>query len=99
MRRATRVRLALIVAVLAGLATAGASAVALVSGVWDLQWNTVSAGGGFSVGDPYAVRGVVGQPVAGGPSTAGSYAVRSGFASGMGDIKFRTTIPMLSKEP
>ncbi|MBE7519860.1 MAG: hypothetical protein HS107_11520 [Thermoflexaceae bacterium] len=84
-------------AVAAVLLSAGA--LAQVSGTWNLEWNAMSGGGGVSSNDPYAIRGVMGQAVAGGPSTGGSYAVTSGFMPGSGDIKFKAFLPLISRQP
>jgi len=78
---------------------ATSAALAQVSGVWDLQWNAISSGGGASSADPYSVTGTIGQAVAGGPASGGDYAVTSGFGAVLGDIKYRLILPMLSHEP
>lgn len=99
MPRPRTIKLALVASSAAALSLAASAALGQVSGTWNLQWNVISGGGGLSSQDPYAVRGVVGQAVAGGPSTAGSYAVSSGFFAGSGDIKFKAFLPQIAKQP
>lgn len=43
-----------------------------------LEHGTLDAGGGLSIGGPYAVHGTVGQPDVG-QSSGGSYLLRGGF--------------------
>lgn len=99
MHRPKLVRLVFLSAGAASILLAASAAVAQVSGVWDLQWNAVSGGGGASAADPYSVTGTIGQAVAGGPATGGDYAVISGFGAALGDIKYRLILPQLSREP
>lgn len=99
MTRPRTVKLALAVAAASVAALAASVALGQVSGTWNLEWNAISGGGGVSSADPYAVRGVIGQPVVGGPSTGGSYAVTSGFVAGMGEIKFKAFLPLISRGP
>lgn len=99
MPRTRVLRLAILGAAGSGVLLAATVAFGQVSGTWNLEWNVISGGGGVSSQDPYAVRGIVGQAVAGGPSTGGNYAVTSGFVAGMGEIKFKAFLPLISRGP
>ena len=44
-----------------------------------INWSTIGGGGGTSAGGPYTLGATIGQPVAGGPVTGGSYTLTSGF--------------------
>jgi hypothetical protein len=82
----------------AGLVAVGV-AVAQVSGALDLSWNAITSGGGTSSGGTYVLTGAIGQPVAGGPSIGGSFAVTSGFLPGASQTQFRVFAPLLAKGP
>lgn len=99
MPRPRTLKLALAAAAAGAVAIGASAAFGQVSGTWNLEWNAVSGGGGVSSDDPYAVRGVMGQAVAGGPSVGGSYAVTSGFMPGTGEIKFKAFLPLVAREP
>lgn len=99
MARPRILKLALAAAAGGGVLLAASVAFGQSSGIWGIEWNVISGGGGVSSQDPYAVRGVVGQAVTGGPSTGGNYSVTSGFSAGMGEIKFKAFLPLIAKQP
>lgn len=63
---------------------------------WDLSLFTYG-GGGTSIQSPYAVQGVIGQPVASTGSSGGGYTMQAGFLSGFLE-KFKLLTPMLAKD-
>ena len=75
MRTITRLRLALVGAVIAALALVG---LALAQGGFDLGWYTVDGGGARSSGGGYTLEGSIGQPDAGTVS-GGSYSLQGGY--------------------
>lgn len=78
----------------AALAVAAAALAQSASG-WTIT-QFAYGGGGTSTQAPYAVQGVIGQPIAG-SSTGGTYTVQSGFLAGFLE-KFKITAVMLAKD-
>ncbi len=73
-----------LILLLAMLLVAGAGitiAAGQTGGGYDLEWNVVSASGGFSstAFPPHSLDGSAGQPGAGGPMTGGKYVLTGGF--------------------
>lgn len=93
-RRRTRRLLALSAASVAGFALV-ATAVSQSASGYDLSWRA-AVGGGSSSGGGYVVRGAIGQPLTV-RSSGASYQVDSGYLGG-GAVKFRLSIPALSKD-
>jgi hypothetical protein len=46
---------------------------------YDISWWSIDGGAGTSVGNGFAVSGIIGQPDAGPAMTGGSYAVGGGY--------------------
>lgn len=91
-------RMALLLLVVALLATAGA-ALTQSSGSFDLSWRVIAGGGGQAASDSYQVRGTAGQGLAGPPPlTGGNYAVESGFWVGV-PLETPTPTPESSPTP
>ena len=76
-----RRRAALIVALLASLATVGI-AFAQSSASFDLSWNVLGGGGGESESASFAAGSTIGQPLAGSSESA-SFQLDAGFWSGV----------------
>src|SRR5437763_849944 len=70
-------------AVLLGLIVLSGATAALgqTSNQFSLTRFVIASGGGLSSGGAYSLNGTMGQPVAGGPMTNGSYNLTSGFWS------------------
>jgi hypothetical protein len=84
-----KIRIALIVALLAALVLAPA-ALAQVSADYALGWNLISGGGGLSTGTNYRITGSIGQPVTG-VAQSGAFRLETGYW-------FRASLPPLPQQ-
>lgn len=92
MRRRTQRWLALVLALLVLVSTAG-STQAQSGGGYDLSWSTVNGGGGESAGGGFRLAGTVGQPDAAVISDGG-YRIQGGFWGGVA-VTYRIYLPLV----
>lgn len=78
-------------------AVVGASGLVAQSG-YSLSWDLLGSGGGESSGGTYHLQDSVGQAVAGGPATGGSFQLDSGFRVGA-DTATPTVTPTSTSTP
>jgi hypothetical protein len=48
---------------------------------FEIPWSIVASGGGFASNATFELEGTIGQPIAGGPMTGGSYSLLAGYAA------------------
>jgi hypothetical protein len=88
------VRIALVLALLGGLALAGA--VLAAPAATSIERWVLSGGGGHTEADPYALDGTIGQPLVG-TELAGGYTLCAGFWCGA-EAGHRIYLPLVVRE-
>lgn len=68
-----------VIALSLAAATLTHGAASRASSQYTVDWFVIGAGGGVSTTDAYTLRGVIGQPLAHAPKTAGQYTITGGF--------------------
>lgn len=61
------------------LALVAPGAQAQTGGVFDLHWNSIQSGGGYSVGGNYRLYSIIGQPGTEPPLSGNNYTLMGGF--------------------